>query len=145
MNDKNKSFLEDIEKNMKNKEDLEYVKKRFNELHQECRDKEFKMEEFEKRIKTLEEEMKKVRQEIYLEEDMNENEIYEDVDYQFEVGCPFCNTGFLADINETTKSITCPNCEKEIELDWSEDLEDFAGCSGGCCSCSGCAQYDDDM
>ena len=142
---KYESFLEDIEKNIKNKEDLEYVKTKFTQLYWNCMEKDTKIEQLEERIQVLEESMKKVKKEVYMEEDSEEEEILDDVDYQFEVACPFCNTEFLADINETTKSIKCPNCEKEIELDWSDGIEDFGGCAGSCCGCSGCSVEDDDM
>ena len=143
---KYQSFLEDIENNIKNKEDLEYVKQRFEEFQHGCSDKKEKLEELEQRIEELESSMKTVKKEMYLGED--EDKVVEEVDtdYQFEVACPFCNTEFFADISEETKAITCPSCKKEIELDWSDDFEDFGGCGGcgsSCGTCGGCGIEDD--
>ena len=140
--DKYQSFLKDMENNIKNKEDLEYIKQRFEEFKEEYSDKKVRIEEIEVRVKMLEEAMKKVKEEIYLEEDIEQNEDKEE-DYQFEIGCPFCNTEFMADINEKTKQIICPNCKKEIDLDWSDDFEDFGGCGGSCGACGGCGIEDD--
>ena len=144
-----KSFLDDIEKNIKNKEDLEYVKKRFASfldvmLEQMDNIMDYKKEEMDKLEKTqkeIEEKMSKMQQVI----DNIERDIY-DEGFDFEITCPYCNYEFFIDVDENKTEVECPECKNMIELDWSGDVDDEPdNCNGDCHGCSGCGDEDDDM
>ncbi len=156
-----KSFLEDIEKNIKNKEDIEYIKKRFasfadvvlEQMDYVMDYKETEMKKLEETQKEISEKMAKMQQVI----DNIEKDIYSDEGFDFEIVCPYCNYEFLIDIDEEKTEVECPECKNIIELDWSGDpeAEDSQseqsqqyqeGCSGSCHGCSGCSseQQDDD-
>ena len=146
-----KSFLDDIEKNIKNKEDLEYIKKRFASFLDVMLDQidnimDYKKEEIdrlEKTQKQIEEKMSKMQQVI----DNIEKDIY-DEGFDFEITCPYCNYEFVVDMDEEKTEIECPECKNMIELDWSGDIDDNSDsdvCNGDCHGCSGCGDEDDDM
>jgi len=150
-----KSFLDDIEKNMKSKEDLEYVKGRFLTfldivLDQMDHIMNFKKEEIDKLENTqkdLDERIKKMQQEI----DNIEKDIYVEDGFDFEIVCPYCTHEFIVDLDENKSEIGCPECENIIELDWTGDIDDEQeqeqsnhGCQGGCCGGNnhGCPKLD---
>jgi len=144
-----KSFLDDIEKNIKDKEDLEYIKKRFASFVDVILDQidyilDYKKDEINKLEETqkeLETNMKKIQQVV----DNIERDIYDD-DFDFEIICPYCNYEFFIDVDENKTEIECPECGNMIELDWSGDVEDDQNnCNGNCKGCSGCEDEDDDM
>ena len=146
-----KSFLDDIEKNIKNKEDLEYIKKRFASFLDVMLDQidnimDYKKEEIdrlEKTQKQIEEKMSKMQQVI----DNIEKDIY-DEGFDFEITCPYCNYEFFIDVDENRTEVECPECKNMIELDWSGDINDNSDsdvCNGDCHGCSGCGDEDDDM
>ena len=140
------NFLEDIEKNLKNKEDLEYVKVRFSMFVDKVIDemdmlvdyKTQKMNELEERQKEIDDKMNKMQQII----DNIEKDIYSDEGFDFEIICPYCDNQFVIDVDENKTEIECPVCNNIIELDWSGDLEEDAECNGSCSGCHGC---DDDQ
>ena len=146
-----KSFLDDIEKNIKNKEDLEYIKKRFASFLDVMLDQidnimDYKKEEIdrlEKTQKQIEEKMSKMQQVI----DNIEKDIY-DEGFDFEITCPYCNYEFFIDVDENRTEVECPECKNMIELDWPGDVDDNPDsdvCNGDCHGCSGCGDEDDDM
>ena len=146
-----KSFLDDIEKNMKNKEDLEYVKERFASFLDVMLDQidnimDYKKEEIDKLEKTqkqIEDKMSRMQQVI----DNIEKDIY-DEGFDFEITCPYCNYEFFIDVDENRTEVECPECKNMIELDWSGDIDDNSDsdvCNGDCHGCSGCGDEDDDM
>lgn len=146
-----KSFLDDIEKNIKNKEDLEYVKKRFASFLDVMLDQidyimDYKKEEIEKLEKTqkqIEDKVSKMQQVI----DNIEKDIYSDDGFDFEITCPYCNYEFFIDVDENKTEIECPECKNMIELDWTGYVDDEPGidnCNGSCYGCHGCDE-DDDM
>lgn len=155
-----RSFLDDIEKNMKNKEDLLYVKERLNafldviieQMDDIMNFKKEEMDKLEQKQKEMEDKMKK------MEEIMNniERDIYSEDGFDFEIVCPYCNYEFVIDVDENKTEVECPECNNIIELDWSGDPDDEdgqdSGCSGHCGGCSGCgdegvdnSDEDDDM
>lgn len=145
-----KSFLDDIEKNIKNKEDLEYIKKRFTSfldviLEQIDHIAEYKKEEIEKleqAQKQIEERMEKMQSVL----DNIERDIYAEDGFDFEIVCPYCNYEFIIDMDENKTEIECPECKNTIELDWTGDVYDeHHDCSGDCHGCHGCNDEDDDM
>lgn len=120
-----KSFLDDIEKNIKNPEDLKYVQGRFAKFMDSILDNienimEYKTEEIEKVRKNqiaLEKELDKMRNAL----ENIERDIYDDEDYDFEIICPYCNNQFLIDYEDEKPEVVCPECKNIIELDWSGD------------------------
>lgn len=147
-----KSFLDDIEKNIKNKEDLEYIKGRFASfldvmLEQMDYIMDYKQEEIEKLESTqkdLDERLQKMQQVI----DNIEKDIYAEDGFDFEIVCPYCNYEFIIDVDENRTEIECPECNNIIELDWTGDPdndEQGSNCSGHCGGCSGCGNDEEDM
>ena len=138
-----KSFLEDIENNLKNQEDLQYVKTRFekfvnsimDEIDMVVADQEDRMNELEENQKQMESKMSKM-QEIL---DNIEKDIYSEDGFDFEIICPYCDNQFIIDMDEDKTEVECPECNNIIELDWSgEPEDDTANCSSGCAGCHGC-------
>ena len=140
------NFLEDIEKNLKNKEDLEYVKVRFSMFVDKVIDemdmlvdyKTQKMNEIEQKQKEIDDKMNKMQQII----DNIEKDIYSDEGFDFEIICPYCDNQFVIDVDEDKTEVECPVCNNIIELDWSGDIEEDSECNGSCSGCHGC---DDDQ
>lgn len=144
-----KSFLDDIEKNIKNKEDLEYVKKRFasfadvmlSQIDYIIEYKKEEIENLEKNQQQIEEKMSKMQSVI----DNIEKDIYAEDGFDFEIICPYCNYEFIIDVDENKTEIQCPECNNTIELDWTGDLDDDeSGCLGDCHGCHGCSNEDED-
>ena len=142
LRDEYNKFLSDIEKNLKNKEDLEYVKIRFSMFVDKVIDqmdmimdyKEEKMNAIEEKQKEIDDKMGKMQQII----DNIEKDIYSEDGFDFEIICPYCDNEFVVDVDENRTEVECPVCNNIIELDWSGDLEDddvqndtqCAGCHG---------------
>lgn len=139
-----KKFLNDIEQNMKNEEDLKYVKERFSlfvdviidEMDRIMKYKEAKMQSLEDTQKQLDERMNKIQQII----DNIEKDIYSEDGFDFEIICPYCNYQFLIDVDDNKTEIQCPECNNIIELDWTGDLDDEEddNSHSQCEGCSGC-------
>ena len=136
------NFLKDIEKNLKNKEDLEYVKVRFSMFVDKVIDemdmlvdyKTQKMSELEQKQKEIDDKMSKMQQII----DNIEKDIYSDDGFDFEIICPYCDNQFVIDVDEDKTEVECPVCNNIIELDWSGDVEEDSDCHGSCSGCHGC-------
>ena len=136
------NFLEDIEKNLKNKEDIEYVKVRFSmfvdkvisEMDMLIDYKTQKMNELEQKQKEIDDKMSKMQQII----DNIEKDIYADEGFDFEIICPYCDNQFVIDIDEDKTEVECPVCNNIIELDWSGDVEEDIDCNGSCSGCHSC-------
>ena len=145
-----KNFLDDIEKNIKNPEDLKYVKERFSEFANTVLDrmdsiiqyKEDKIELLESTQKELSQKMDKIQSII----EHIEKDIYSDEGFDFEIVCPYCNYEFVIDVDEDKTEVECPECKNIIELDWTGDIDDddLSSCSGHCSGCSGCDDEDDE-
>lgn len=144
MNGKYKQIIEDLEKNIKDPQELEFVKGKFSDLSLLFIDIIDRLTSLtDARIKEIEEKQKDIlnrMNHIQTAVDGIENDIYEDDDnYEFEIVCPYCNYEFTADIeDEERNEIQCPECHNTIELDWNSEEEYEVGCSG---SCSGCASH----
>lgn len=143
-----KSFLDDLENNIKNKEDLDYIKKRFYEFFEVILNQieaiaDYKAEQIEQMEKRQEEiEAKMMRMQGVL--DNIEKDIYSEDGFDFEIVCPYCNYEFFIDMDENKTEVQCPECENIIELDWLGDNEESSsGCSGSCHGCDGCNNEDD--
>ena len=148
-----KNFLDDIDKNIKNKEDLLYIKTRFAKFLDVVIDqmeyimdmKEDKIQEIEKMQTELEQKLDKVQSVV----DNIERDIYSEDGFDFEIICPYCEHEFIIDVDENKTEVECPNCENIIELDWSGDPDaEEQNCNGSCHGCHGCddqSDEDDDM
>lgn len=144
LNDEYKKFVEDIDKNITNKEDLLFIKQRLTtfvdvvieEMESVLHFKEEKMNELEQKQKELDSKIYKMQQIL----DNIEKDIYTDEGFDFEIVCPYCNYEFVIDMDEEKTEVQCPECQNMIELDWSgnpDDEENFE-CNGSCSGCSGC-------
>lgn len=144
-----KSFLDDIEKNIKDKDDLEYIKQRFsafmdvvlNQMDSIMNYKDEKINELEKMQNELDARMAKMQQVI----DHIEKDIYDEDGFDFEIVCPYCNYEFVIDLDENKSEIECPECKNMIELDWTGNIDDEqSGCGGSCHGCHGCGEVDEE-
>ena len=147
-----KSFMEDIEKNIENPKDLEYIKDRaadlFTNILQQLDEiinfKEEKVESIVKRQDELEERFNKVQGIV----NNIENDIYAEDGFDFEIICPYCENEFVIDEDDNMTEVQCPECKNVIELDWSDGMENDE-CGGHCSHCHGCVdedeEEDDDM
>ncbi len=142
-----KSFMEDIEKNIENPKDLEYIKDRaadlFTNILQQLDEiinfKEEKVESIVKRQDELEEKFNKVQGIV----NNIENDIYVEDGFDFEIICPYCENEFVIDEDDNRTEVQCPECKNIIELDWSDGLENDE-CGGHCSHCHGCADEDEE-
>lgn len=145
LNREYKKIIEDLEKNIPNKEQLNYVKEQIfkitslfmeqlekilevNEVRFEILEK--KQEETDRKVNGLEDILNDIERDIYLEEQE-----------EFNIICPYCNYEFTAEVDENRKEIICPECNNVIELDWNE--EEY-GCSGNCSNCHEDCDGDDE-
>ena len=144
-----KRFLDDIEKNIKDKDDLEYIKQRFsafmdvvlNQMDSIMNYKDEKINELEKMQNELDARMAKMQQVI----DHIEKDIYDEDGFDFEIVCPYCNYEFVIDLDENKSEIECPECKNMIELDWTGNIDDEqSGCGGSCHGCHGCGEEDEE-
>ena len=129
-------IMKDIENNIKDEKELEYINKKITEvsmLHMEVIDEmtgiiRTRLDNIERVQNSIETKVNKMQTSIT----GIENDMYDD-GFDFEIVCPYCNTEFTADIESKT-DIRCPECQNVIELDWNG--EDSSGCSGHCSMCN---------
>ncbi len=147
---KYKQIMKDLEKNIQDPQELEFVKEKFSDLSLlfiDIIDRLTKLTDA--RIKQIEDQQSDINnrvKNIQAIVDNIENDIYEDDEnYEFEIVCPYCNYEFTTDIEDEDKSeIECPECHNTIELDWNSD-DDYEGCAGNCSSCgSNCNVAEDE-
>jgi len=142
-------IMQNLEKDLKNKEDIEYVKEKINTVFMMFMDEiEAITDRYEKRIDNI------VEQQEYLDEKMKqvektllniEKDIYiDEEEYDFQIVCPYCNYEFVTEMeDEFEKEVKCPECDNIIELDWSSD--EHEGCTGNCTSCGhDCSEENED-
>ena len=148
LNSEFKNILETLEKNIKNKEDLELVKVQIFNLYNLFFDEVSNLEnlansriselagkqaEMEETLKSIEKEVKNISIDIYGEEED------EDGEYTFTIACPYCDEEFSLDVDELEDEVTCPNCNEVIELDWGHECDE-----GDCSSCEHHCHHDED-
>ena len=148
LNIKFKQILDEIEENLQNKEDLEYVKTQIFKLYNLFFDEMSKIEEtvstkmetiasaeavLQEKVEKLENKIKTMEKELFLEDEESD----------FSITCPYCNNEFVVDYDELKDEVECPECNNIIELDWGEDEKE--GCSGNCCGCRKHENEDEDM
>ena len=144
LQDNFKKIINDLEQNIQNKEDLDYIKTQIFNISNLFLDELDKLadlnmnkmnsliaryKQMSDRMNKIEESMNHIEKDIYLEEEP----------YEFEIICPYCNTEFFTDITTDSRNeVTCPECHNVIELDWNEGEHnhDDHECSGSCGHCS---------
>ena len=105
---KYKKILEDLENNIKDPEDLIYIKEKVIELTTIFMDIIDRLTVLtDARIKEIEERQEEINSKIESVQSMVdeiEGDIYEDEDsYEFEIVCPYCNYEFTTDIADEEK------------------------------------------
>ena len=125
------NILQDIEKNVTNKKDLDYIKTQVYNISLLFLDELDKLAEINlNRLNTMVDREKELEAKIESMEkiiDKLEKEVYSsDEDSDFEIVCPYCNSEFIEDFSNGIKyEVRCPECDNVIELDWNEEeLED---------------------
>lgn len=138
------NFFKDINENIKNEDDLNYIKIRTARLTNVIADEvekimNYKEDKLNAIIKKQEEGDKRLK-ELNEKIDAVYDEMYEDEMDNFLINCPYCNNEFDADIDEEFNEIRCPECGNIIELDWNGNPEDEpeTGCGNNCSNCGGC-------
>lgn len=147
MTDLNKKFkiiLDETEENLKANKDLEYVKEQLFKVYTMFLDEFDKIQEnYDKKIDVLADKCAKVEnkmEEIETKLQKINKDIYlEDSEEEFEITCPYCEADIIVDFSEELKEeISCPECNNIIELDWNNEEE---GCSH---NCNNCGHHHDD-
>lgn len=124
LNNKFKEVIKNLEENIENKKDLMLAKTQITDLTMEYLDELEKMETkykqkiamFENRLEGLEVAMQRL-DEMFHEED-------EETDLE-PIKCPYCNTNFFIEFDNTKKEVKCPDCKNIIELDWGNFEDDM--------------------
>lgn len=135
-----KKIMNDLENNIENKKDLDYIKTQVYNISMLFLDELDKLADLNmNKINALIERHKVMTDRMQkLESTMNniEKELFiEDEPYEFEIVCPYCNYEFFTDFTTELKTeVKCPECQNIIELDWNEEEHE---CSGGCSGCQG--------
>lgn len=122
LNNKFKEVIKNLEKNIDSRKDLEYAKTQVTELTMTYLEELGKIEEIydkklslcEGRIEDLEQTIEKIDNELFSEEETDLEPI----------NCPYCNSRFLIEFDNTKKEVKCPDCKNIIELDWENFDED---------------------
>lgn len=139
-----KKILKNLEDNISDKEALEAAKVEVFNLYNLFFDEITNLEQtinnkivtlaesqlhVEEEIKEINKSIKNIEKDIYMDDDMDENE-----DYDVEIRCPYCDKTFTAAIDELTgEDIVCPECNNTIELDWGDECS--CGCEDDDCNC----------
>ena len=150
LNGKFKKILEDLEKNINNKEDLEYIKVQIFNLYNIFFDEMSQREEnaaermtalagaqaiMQEKIEKLEKDLKSIEKELFIDEDSD-----------FAITCPYCNNEFVVECEDLKDEIECPECNNIIELDWGDEEDGHSGCCDHDCShCNHDHDEDEDM
>lgn len=137
-----KNIMKDLEENIKNKEDLDYIKTQIYNISVLFLDELDKLADLNmNKIDTLITRYKDINERIQkVEASVNhiEKDIYMEEGYDFEIACPYCNYEFAVDFEDgVKKEVTCPECKNVIELDWNEEEHCHGECSGCHSDCSG--------
>ncbi len=141
-------ILKDLDKNIKNKEDLEYIKSQIYNISILFLDEIDKLAELNLgRLNAMLDKEKELSKKINVMEKAIENiekEMYISEECDFSIQCPYCNTEFVEDFTNGYKhEVRCPECDNVIQLEWSQDDECGCDCShehectGDCCDICG--------
>ena len=121
LKDEYDKFIQDIEKEIKDEKQIEYIKVRFAMFVDKVIDqidmildyKEERMIELEEKQKEIENKVANMQQII----DNIEKDIYSEEGFDFEIICPYCDNQFVIDVDENRTEVECPVCNNVIELD----------------------------
>ena len=142
---KYKKIINNLEKNIKDKQELEYIKEQvyaitslfLDELDKIIEISENKMQdllanqtELQEKINKVESSVNEIEKDIYMEDEE---------EFEFQITCPYCNHDFVTELTNSTQEIECPECKNMIELDWNDE---DSPCENG--NCSGCHGNHDD-
>ena len=138
-------ILSELEREIKDPRDLEIAKSKlfevgmlFMDVTTKALESNTQYDMISKRIDKIQKSLKRIEEDIYIDDEenddigdqMHDNDINTDEDFEFEIKCPYCNYEFIIGNDEDLKDeIECPKCHKEIELDW----DDY--CDGECSHC----------
>ena len=156
--DKFAKILSDLEKEIKDPHDLEIAKNKlleaslmFMDITNRAMEGSNQYEVLSSKIDSMQKSLKKIEDDIYIDEDeededeyisgdqMHDNDINYNDDFEFEIQCPYCNYEFVLGQDADLKDeIECPKCHKQIELDW----DDY--CDGECDHCASIC-YDENL
>ena len=153
-------YLEDLDKNIKNEEDLLYVKNRTASFMNSVLDyvdyilkyKEDKIlaieniqTELEKKMNGLQKDIEEIQQDIYIGdmedlefEDIEELQQFKNYDksheeeYDTEIVCPYCENEILVDLSQELNEVQCPECNNIIELEWTGNVEETPEINNSC-------------
>ncbi len=146
LSSKYKKIINNLEKNIKDKQELEYIKEQvyaitslfLDELDKIIEISENKMQdllanqtELQEKINKVESSVNEIEKDIYMEDEE---------EFEFQITCPYCNHDFVTELTNSTQEIECPECKNMIELDWND--EDSPCENGNCSGCQG--NYDDE-
>lgn len=139
--EKCKEIIQELDKNIKDSNDLEFAKVQVYSLLEEFLQEIEEIQEIaDKRINSL------VQNQSELDRRLStiEKDIYEE-EGDFEIVCPYCNNEFLVDYDELKDDVVCPECNNTIELDFNDE-HDCSCCHGDCgeddCDCDECNDCD---
>ncbi len=145
LSSKYKKIINNLEKNIKDKQELEYIKEQvyaitslfLDELDKIIEISENKMQdllanqtELQEKINKVESSVNEIEKDIYMEDEE---------EFEFQITCPYCNHDFVTELTNSTQEIECPECKNMIELDWNDE---DSPCENG--NCSGCQGNHDD-
>ncbi len=147
------AILSDLDKNVKDKEDLEYVKSQIYNISMLFLDEIDKLaelnldklnamidreKELSQRISEMEKVIKNIEKEMYIAEE----------EMDFTIQCPYCNAEFVEDFTDGFKhEVRCPECDNVVQLEWCQDEECDCGHEHSCngeCSLEQENEYEDD-
>lgn len=115
-----KETILNLEKRIKDKEELEFVKKQITELTMSYLNELEKLEQnYDLKVSHCTERIDDLEKSL---SELKEGLTSEDIDVE-PITCPYCNSKFLIEFDNKQKEIKCPDCKNIIELDW-EDYED---------------------
>lgn len=144
-------IIGELEKNIKNKEDLDYIKSQVYNISLLFLDEMDKLAELNlDRLNVMIDREKELGKRIASMEKVISNiekEMYISPECDFEIICPYCNTEFVEDFTDGMKhEVRCPECENLIELDWHDDEECSCTheCHGECDECGDSCKEDND-
>jgi len=128
INTKFKKILNDLEENIKDEKELEYVKTQMFNLYNILFEEVNKIEELaNEKIATILEVQTQMEAKVSkLEQELMsiQKDIYEHEESEFAIVCPYCNNEFMLELEELREEIECPECNNIIELDWGHDEHD---------------------
>ena len=118
-----KEVIANLEHQIKNKDDLDYAKKQvteltmsyLNELENLDQKYDSKISKCTEKIEELESSFKEIKKQITHEEEIDVEPI----------NCPYCNSKFLIEYDNSQKDIKCPDCKNIIELEWDNFDDDM--------------------